>query len=534
MNLIDYHGRLFSAIYRTEQVVGKITVENGEVFLCQNSFSGSNCREKHGFKYSWSFGHLDEENMNVDFINRHFSDVISEFSFLHEEVKYPRRKSNLIMSYNLFELLNSVVYVRVKEDLATAGIELLDGNFTDGNNFIHNNIKRGVKDANCFDIKDGQITYSTGVQALNSEGKWDEKSRQTIKSGKFLSLFTDFIMLKSGGGDIQSEEKLKKRAIELYASLIASDKANVLISDDVNEVYKMRTSKSPTGTLGVSCMRSEADYKGKNFINIYNDIPKLKIAYTLDIYGDLTSRALLWHDALDMETAEEFTFMDRIYGTEKSIAGMLKWAKENKYCYKREQSYRDPTLIETDNKLRTNFNVKVPFDHTLSGSPFLDTLNIFDFDEGYLRSRSQNRKYEVGLTMADGCIHIRRLLNCPICGEEIFEDETVVAIDTERRVCVRHLRFIDYLGIRGGYYENTKVVNINNRPTRVPEIWVDNRFEFNSDKNSFILKTTTTTTTTTIECPSGNYATIGNTTSATNGETNYATFRNPHFFTIHN
>jgi hypothetical protein len=47
-------GDWFSAKIDGTPVKGRVQKENGEFFLCQNSFDGNNCDDKQGFKYSWT------------------------------------------------------------------------------------------------------------------------------------------------------------------------------------------------------------------------------------------------------------------------------------------------------------------------------------------------------------------------------------------------------------------------------------------------------------------------------------------------
>lgn len=60
-NLLECDGRQFSCRIVGIPVAGKITVEDGGVFLCQNVCSGIPCRNKHGYRYSWfvNFGTPD-------------------------------------------------------------------------------------------------------------------------------------------------------------------------------------------------------------------------------------------------------------------------------------------------------------------------------------------------------------------------------------------------------------------------------------------------------------------------------------------
>lgn len=59
-NLLNCNGLRFSAKIKGSYVEGKITVEDGEVYLCQNKFDGLDCTNKRGYKYSWTVGIGDE------------------------------------------------------------------------------------------------------------------------------------------------------------------------------------------------------------------------------------------------------------------------------------------------------------------------------------------------------------------------------------------------------------------------------------------------------------------------------------------
>ena len=55
-NLLDCKGKRFSATILGTEVEGRIQVEEGYVFLCQNSRNGASCTDKLGYKYSWVVG----------------------------------------------------------------------------------------------------------------------------------------------------------------------------------------------------------------------------------------------------------------------------------------------------------------------------------------------------------------------------------------------------------------------------------------------------------------------------------------------
>lgn len=60
-DLLDKDGWEFEAMLDGKYAVGKITIEDNKVFLCQNVFDGDSCGDRKGFKYSYSVvqGHLD-------------------------------------------------------------------------------------------------------------------------------------------------------------------------------------------------------------------------------------------------------------------------------------------------------------------------------------------------------------------------------------------------------------------------------------------------------------------------------------------
>lgn len=67
-NLLNCNGRKFSAKIKGTYAEGRIRVEDGNVYLCQNMRDGANCDDKLGFRFSWSVhkGSSDDlKDMNV-------------------------------------------------------------------------------------------------------------------------------------------------------------------------------------------------------------------------------------------------------------------------------------------------------------------------------------------------------------------------------------------------------------------------------------------------------------------------------------
>lgn len=63
-NLLSCNGRLFSAKINGDKVTGRIRVEDGSVYLCQNKRDGSSCDDKLGYKYSWIVDDGSEEKLS--------------------------------------------------------------------------------------------------------------------------------------------------------------------------------------------------------------------------------------------------------------------------------------------------------------------------------------------------------------------------------------------------------------------------------------------------------------------------------------
>lgn len=53
--LLKCDGRKFRAVIDGVECEGKITVENGWIYLCQNKCNGVDCMDKKGYDYSWGY-----------------------------------------------------------------------------------------------------------------------------------------------------------------------------------------------------------------------------------------------------------------------------------------------------------------------------------------------------------------------------------------------------------------------------------------------------------------------------------------------
>ena len=55
-NLLQCKGKKFKANINDLPAEGRIQVEEGSIYLCQDASSGFSCEDKLGFKYSWCIG----------------------------------------------------------------------------------------------------------------------------------------------------------------------------------------------------------------------------------------------------------------------------------------------------------------------------------------------------------------------------------------------------------------------------------------------------------------------------------------------
>ena len=55
-NLLQCKGKKFKANIQGIPVKGRIQVEEGSIYLCQDVMNGVSCEDKLGFKYSWRIG----------------------------------------------------------------------------------------------------------------------------------------------------------------------------------------------------------------------------------------------------------------------------------------------------------------------------------------------------------------------------------------------------------------------------------------------------------------------------------------------
>lgn len=68
-NLLNCDGRRFEATINGVKCGGKIRVENGYVYLCQNQIDGYDCKDKYGYKYSYRVEDGSEQGLKKECVD---------------------------------------------------------------------------------------------------------------------------------------------------------------------------------------------------------------------------------------------------------------------------------------------------------------------------------------------------------------------------------------------------------------------------------------------------------------------------------
>lgn len=132
-----YHGIPFKATINNVNCEGRITVENGQVYLCQNSCSGSDCMNKQGFRYSWLLGSPFHTEASRDQVNN-LKLELGDLKIIPTEMLVDRKihlgdliilihiaRGNAIIGEFLYPDGNKATPVLLKSQLVQEGWEIL-------------------------------------------------------------------------------------------------------------------------------------------------------------------------------------------------------------------------------------------------------------------------------------------------------------------------------------------------------------------------------------------------------------------------
>ena len=245
------------------------------------------------------------------------------------------------------------------------------------------------------------IPKSKLVLAL--DGFNNTKYRTTIKIGRFISKF----MIKEARINFNISDRDIEIFVNLYKSYFDTDttKYKIVSGDEILKWYLYENYHLPLGfqhgSLWNSCMR----YREKNsYMNIYAVNPeKVKMLVHISEDGKLRTRALLWEEVYDQH-GNKFKVMDRIYSVyDYEVLSFKKWATDNNYIYKKEQSSKRERLFVTPDGT-TDLKLKVKLDKwKIDCYPYIDTFKFLNYGNGVL-SNNDDCFFDFILIQNDGSL----------------------------------------------------------------------------------------------------------------------------------
>lgn len=236
-----------------------------------------------------------------------------------------------------------------------------------------------------------------------SNGFSETKYRTKIKVGRFVKKFLKKETLQMFNINDSEIENF----VNLFKSYFDNDisKFKIVSGNEIKKWYLVDNYYMPNGcrygTLWNSCMR----YVEKNsYMNIYADNPNVvKMLVNIDENGTVKSRALLWESATDKE-GNIYKVMDRIYSVyDHEINSFKKWASENGYIYKYEQSAKSERLFVTPDGVK-DLRLKIQLENwRMKKYPYIDTFKFLNFNDGIL-SNTDKFNYDYVLVQNDGSL----------------------------------------------------------------------------------------------------------------------------------
>lgn len=203
---------------------------------------------------------------------------------------------------------------------------------------------------------------------------------------------------------------ISNSSVEKFANVLAletiSESYFIEIEDDIKEYMHQNSYSnewhghggSYTGTLGAGCMRYDSC---QPFLDIYQDCEHCKILVMRDEDGGIVARALIWQNVNVHRRVNTINIMDRVYTLRNAYEPlMIKWAKDNGYFYKKNQSYSSAVLINPTTGKEMRGQIRIPIQWPENGYatlPYIDTYQHIYPDLGFM-SNSARVKPESGST----------------------------------------------------------------------------------------------------------------------------------------
>jgi len=182
-------------------------------------------------------------------------------------------------------------------------------------------------------------------------------------------------------------DKGAARLWEIIAGQLLPREYDLKETTDIESIYGTPSAPSGIGTLGNSCMNKEnrRSYTCANQSKFYNNLTGVSVMYAVED-EKLIGRALMWkalkQNKLTSEYTDEFTFVDRIYGSEDFIYSIRNWAKKKGYYWRKSQSAGSYELTNGNNNDDpvTHYKTlvsKLSFGKVNRKVPYFDTFKHF-------------------------------------------------------------------------------------------------------------------------------------------------------------
>ena len=257
----------------------------------------------------------------------------------------------------------------------------------------------------------GKMTYLPAgkLTEVTDNETWATKDRTEIAYGRGLRKIFSY------SGCIPSDAYIEQLSNYLRAQYEFSGVFEFVDKEDIKYWYHHSRYADNTGTLENSCMKKDSC---QEYLNLYAQNPLkvcLLIAKKADDPTKIIGRALIW------KTECGNTLMDRVYGTDQTIAAFLEKAREHSWYAKRYQNHHAPheSLDPNGNVVNKTFTVKLDTSN-LDYLPYMDTFKYSDdIEAGYLN----NQQGDYVLENIDGSWPDDDEWVTTICGTRVRQDD---------------------------------------------------------------------------------------------------------------
>ena len=232
-----------------------------------------------------------------------------------------------------------------------------------------------------------------GKQTVMNGEKWSHTTRQETKPIRALRAI-DWVF-------DYTDSFWEELNNALYSVWDVSSQVEEVKGSDITYYYHEDRYLPDQGSMSSSCMRGDQHQKYIKFYELNPDIVSMAIIKPKPYEDKITARALIWH-------LNEGTFMDRIYGTDKSISIMKKYAKKKGYYHKLEQSFSNQDDWVDENGETWCLRLKSFKMYHNGTTPYMDTFRYVDEydDKEVWISNDYNESHHQELTNTDGNLEL--------------------------------------------------------------------------------------------------------------------------------